>query len=107
MKHLTLKEFKAMFDTLGIKYEVRPHNHTTGNNYSKFDRGEPCETVIAIADPNHPYSEVRLCFLAMARSATTSTTTGGSPTKAPTISLTRPCCEPTRPTARYLALTRP
>ena len=63
MRYLTLKEFKAMFDTLRIKYEVRPHNHTTGNNYSKFDRGEPSETVIAIADPNHPYSEVRLCFL--------------------------------------------
>jgi len=63
MNYLTLKEFKKFFDTLGIKYEVGPCNNTTSNNYNKFDRGEPCETCLAIDDPNHPYAEVRLHFL--------------------------------------------
>lgn len=63
MNYLTLNEFKATFDTLGIKYTLEPYNHTTGGNYTKFGKGEPCEMCICIPDPNHDGAEVRLCFL--------------------------------------------
>jgi hypothetical protein len=63
MKYLTLKEFKQLFDILGIKYTVEPYNHTTGNAHRNFIEGKPCETCLCIPDPQHPYSELRPCFL--------------------------------------------
>jgi hypothetical protein len=57
MNYLTLKEFKALFDTLGIKYTVEPYNHTVVGAAGG-------ETAICIPDPNHRGAEVRLCFLA-------------------------------------------
>lgn len=67
MNYLTLKEFKAMFDTLGVKYTVEPYHHTMliADNYERFVCGEPCEVCICIPDPDptHHGGEVRLCFL--------------------------------------------